>query len=321
VGRLAAIDHYNLRSFDLNLFLAFDAIMTERNVTRAAKRLRVRQPAMSHSLSTLRMLFQDELFVRRGQNMEPTPYALHLAGPVRKVLAQAQDALTSRTKLAMLSQQRVFRIALSSHLAAMILPDLFAGIRAEAPNVQLAVRETDQDTVSDMLRHGHSEIGIGCFELKHSWINQEILFPESYVCCFNSKLLEIGNRIGSEEYFELPHITIATKDDPFGCLERAFAELGRSPNVAMSVSHFLPATTTVARLPVLTTLPATLATKHAVPLGLTLSPLPFDMETRPVSMVWHSRLDGDDSVAWLRSKIKEAVNQLRADVQLPDFLQ
>ena len=106
MGRLATIDHYNLRSFDLNLFLAFDAIMTERNVTRAAKRLRVRQPAMSHSLSTLRVLFQDELFIRRGQTMEPTPYALHLAEPVRRVLAQAQDALTTRTTFDMLSEPR-----------------------------------------------------------------------------------------------------------------------------------------------------------------------------------------------------------------------
>jgi LysR family transcriptional regulator, mexEF-oprN operon transcriptional activator len=318
---MATIDHFNLRSFDLNLFLAFDAIMTDRNVTRAAKRLRVRQPAMSHSLSTLRMLFQDELFIRRGQIMEPTPYALHLAVPVRQVLAQAQDAVSSRTKFATLSQPRVFRIALSSHLAAMILPDLFAEIRAEAPNVQLVVRETDKDAIPDLLKRGHYEIGIGCFELKHSWINQEILFPESHVCCFNSKLLEIGNRIGTEEYFGLPHITIATKDDPFGCLERAFAELGRSPNVAMSVSHFLPATTTAARLPVLTTLPATLATKYAAPLGLTLSPLPFDVETLPVSMAWHFRLDGDESVAWLRRRIKEAVKLLRAEIQLPDFLQ
>ena len=317
---MAGIDHFNLRSFDLNLFLAFDAIMIERNVTRAAKRLRVRQPAMSHSLSTLRMLFQDELFVRRGQIMEPTPYAQQLAGPVRKVLAQAQDTLTTRTRLAMLSQQRVFRIALSSHLAATILPDLFAEIRAEAPNVQLVVRETDKNAVPDMLKRGHYEIGIGCFEVNHGWINQEILFPESHVCCFNSKLLEIGNTIGTEEYFELPHITVATKEDPFGCLDKTFAELGRSPNVAMSVSHFLPATTTAARVPVLTTLPATLATRYAAPLGLTVSPLPFDVETDPVSMVWHSRLDGDDSVVWLRGRIRVAVKRLRAEIQPLDFL-
>ena len=318
---MRTIDHFNLRSFDLNLFLAFDAIMTERNVTLAAKRLRVRQPAMSHALSTLRMLFQDELFVRRGQIMEPTPYALQLAGPVRKVLAQAQDALATRTRLSMLSQQHVFRIGLSSHLAAMILPDLLSEVRAEAPNAQLVLRDADRSTVADMLRRGDCEIGIGCFELKTSWINQEILFPESHVCCFNSELLEIGNRIGTEEYFELPHVTVATRDDPFGCLERTFAELGRSPNVAMSVSHFLPATTTAARLPILATLPATLATRYAAPLGLTLSPLPFDTENNPISMVWHSRLDGDDNVVWLRSKIKKAVQQLRAEFSLPALLQ
>jgi LysR family transcriptional regulator, mexEF-oprN operon transcriptional activator len=305
VERLAVIDHYNLRSFDLNLFLAFDAIMTELNVTRAAKRLRVRQPAMSHSLSALRVLFQDELFIRRGQTMEPTPYALHLAEPVRRVLAQAQDALTTRTTFDMLSEPRAFRIALSANLATVILPDLFAEIRAVAPRLRLAVREANQETISDMLRDGRSELGLGCFDVKHNWIRAETLFSERYVCCFNSELLGIGHRITFQDYFDLPHVAISAIDNPFGCLERAFAQLGRSPNVTMSVSYCFLAASAAARAPVLTTLPAALAPKYAAILGLTISPLPFDIETHPISMVWHSRSDRDDGVGWLRNRIKD----------------
>ena len=263
--------------------------------------------------------------------MEPTPYALHLAEPVRRVLAQAQDVLMTRAKFDMLSEPRVFRIALSANLATVILPDLFAEIRAVAPSVRLAVREANQETISDMLKDGRSELGLGCFDVKHNWIRAETLFSERYVCCFNSELLGIGHRIAFQDYFDLPHVTISAIDNPFGCLERAFAQLGRSPNVTMSASHCFPAASIVARTPVPTTLPAALATKYAAILGLTISPLPFEIETHPISMVWHSRSDHDDGVRWLRNKIKDVTGHglrdaeanldahyLRHDIQLAE---
>jgi LysR family transcriptional activator of mexEF-oprN operon len=305
VGLMSTVDHFDLRSFDLNLFLAFDAIMIERSVTRAARRLRVRQPAMSHSLSMLRMMLQDELFVRRGQIMEPTPYALRLAGPVRRVLAEAQDALMARNRLDKLPEQRVFRIAISSHFAAV--PDLFVKINAAASNVRLALLEANENTIPHMLKQGHSEIVIGCFEFSHNLIHQETLFLEQYVCCFNSELLAIGHTIGSKDYFELPHVTVSTKGNSFGRLEGALAALGRTPNVALSVPDCFTAAIIAARTPVLTTLPASVATRYAAFLGLTLSPLPFEMEPYPVSMFWHSRLNDDDNVGWVLGLIKDVV--------------
>lgn len=80
------IDHFNLRAFDLNLLIAFDVMMEEGNVTRAARRLKIGQPAMSHNISTLRMLFEDDLFIRVGQIMQPTARARTLAGPIRNAL-------------------------------------------------------------------------------------------------------------------------------------------------------------------------------------------------------------------------------------------
>jgi LysR family transcriptional regulator, mexEF-oprN operon transcriptional activator len=103
------IDHFNLRSFDLNLLVAFDALMEEGNVTRAARRLKIQQPAMSHNLSTLRVLFQDELFVRVGQTMRPTARANKLAGPIRNALNQAQAALASADVFDPATENRVFR--------------------------------------------------------------------------------------------------------------------------------------------------------------------------------------------------------------------
>src|SRR5258708_4456556 len=103
------IDHFDLRSFDLNLLIAFDALMEERSVTRAAARLRVRQPAMSHSLSVLRMLLQDELFVRDVAIMRPTARALNIAPAVRSDLRQLEEILRLQDRLDPSWQDRTFR--------------------------------------------------------------------------------------------------------------------------------------------------------------------------------------------------------------------
>ena len=95
---MSQIDHFDLRSFDLNLLIAFDALMRERSVTRAADLLKIRQPAMSHSLSLLRTLFQDELFVRVGTVMQPTARALALAEPVEQALSMMQTVIHARSE-------------------------------------------------------------------------------------------------------------------------------------------------------------------------------------------------------------------------------
>src|SRR5690349_9409488 len=110
---MVTIDHFNLRSFDLNLLIAFDALISEGSVTKAAQRLKIQQPAMSHSLSTLRVLLQDELCIRVGQVMQPTAKARSLAVPVRQALRQAQLALSGGEAFDPATEERTFRIGMT----------------------------------------------------------------------------------------------------------------------------------------------------------------------------------------------------------------
>jgi LysR family transcriptional regulator, mexEF-oprN operon transcriptional activator len=304
---MLSIDHYNLRSFDLNLFLAFDAMMLERNVTRAAKRLRVQQPAMSHSLSVLRVLFQDELFVRSGQRMEPTPYALELATPVRKILSQAQETLSFRVRFDPLSEKRTFRVALSAHLEAFVLPELLIDLKDAAPGVRLSVREATRRNIADLLDGGLAEIGAGYFDSKQNWIGGEKLFDETYVCCFNEELLKLKGCPTREQYFKLPHAMVSTKENPLGCLDRAFSAFEERPNVIVSVPHFFSAAEMASRTPLLTTLPNIVASRYASKFGLRICSLPIALGSFPVSMVWHSRLERDEGIRWLRDRLRSTV--------------
>ena len=126
---MQTIDHFNLR--------AFDAMMEEMNVTRAARRLKIQQPAMSHNISTLRTLFQDELFIRVGQEMKPTARALNLAGPVRQALRQAQAAVLTADVFDPATERRTFRLGMSSEVELLLLPDLSARLREIAPGIRI----------------------------------------------------------------------------------------------------------------------------------------------------------------------------------------
>ncbi|WP_039906505.1 LysR family transcriptional regulator, partial [Acetobacter tropicalis] len=108
------IDHFNLRSFDLNLLIAFDALVSERSVTKAARRLRIQQPAMSHALATLRHLLADDILVRTGAIMQPTAKAAAMAPQIHTLLRQTQGILTAEDQFDPRTEQRIFRFGFSS---------------------------------------------------------------------------------------------------------------------------------------------------------------------------------------------------------------
>src|SRR5512134_1639571 len=124
----------NLRQFDLNLLVALDVLLTERNVTRAGERLFLSQPAMSGILARLRHAFQDELLVRVGRNLEPTAFAAELAGPVHECVRQLEDLLNQRRPFAPESSSWSFQIAASDYVVFLVLGPLFRSLSEIAPN-------------------------------------------------------------------------------------------------------------------------------------------------------------------------------------------
>ena len=153
------IDHFNLRSFDLNLMVAFDAMMQELSVTKSAEKLRIGQSAMSHNLSTLRVLLQDDLFVRVGQKMQPTAKARALAGPVRTALSQAQNALQASDCFDPATAERVFRLGVTGEMEMILLPVLLRHLQIHAPGTKLLSRTITTDSVDPMINNGELDFG------------------------------------------------------------------------------------------------------------------------------------------------------------------
>ena len=151
----------DLRLFDLNLLIAFDALMAERNVTLAARRVGIGQPAMSYALSRLRRLFADDLFVRTPSGMQPTTRALDLAGSVARILTDIRTGVLSDRAFRPEVAETVFRVGASDHAEVAVLSSVIAGLGASAPKVRLVVAAADRDRVGTMLESGSIDLAEG----------------------------------------------------------------------------------------------------------------------------------------------------------------
>lgn len=307
---MPVIDHFNLRSFDLNLLLAFDALMQESSVTRAASRLKLQQPAMSHALSSLRMLMNDDLFVRSGQTMQPTPRALALAAPVRDLLEGAQNVLLTRPTFDLGREERTFRVGLSAELEILLMPALIGRLRQEGPGVRVLARTVNRQQVGGLLDDGSIDLAVGCFEQAAAWHSRRGLFDETHLCCFQPDLLKASVPISAAEYLTAPHALVSLKDSLFGCLEDALVRAGVRLNVVTAAPHFLTALTMASEAPLLTTLPARVVERYARPLGLAISPLPIALEPFSVGLLWHARSNRDAASEWLRTEIASIFSEI-----------
>jgi len=309
---MSSIDHFNLWSFDLNLLVAFDALMREHSVTRAATRLKIKQSAMSHNLSTLRLLLDDELFIRVGQVMKPTPRAIALALPIGRLLEQAQHAITARETFRPEQESRTFSIGFSSELEVLLMPNLTAQVQSYAPGIKLLARPAQPDEVHRMLDDGVIDLAIGCFGDGAERHRRKLLFEQSLTCCFNPRLLDLAVPISQSAYLAQRHALVSQNASIRGCLEYAMRTANVEVDVVMAAPEFLTVLSTVMSTPVIATLPSRIANCYGPLMGLVNSPVPFDFEVTPISMVWAAHSDRDPASEWLRQQVEPILAQIEA---------
>jgi DNA-binding transcriptional LysR family regulator len=300
---MTGIDHANLSRLDLNLLVAFDALLTERSVTRAAARIGLGQSAMSHNLGRLRALFGDELLTRGPDGMRPTPRALALLDPVRVTLAQIQAAVLQREAFDPATAERTFRVGLADSIEVAIVPSLMARLRSEAPRVALRLRPLNRLTILDALDIGALDLGIGVFGHGQVHHKRRPLYTDRFLCLFNPALLGFEQPISLENYLSVPHVLTSLGDDAHGAVDEALAKLKLKRTVALVTPGFLAVPFVVARAPLITTMPLRLARYFAEAFQLATSPAPVELPSLAVSLLWHTSFDHDPGHIWLRQTI------------------
>ena len=127
----------NLRAVDLNFLVVFEAMYQERNQPKAGKRLNMSQPAVSNSLKKLRTIFNDRLFVKTVEGMQPTPKAEKLAPLIHEVINQLKSIYSEFAEFQPKSSKQVFRLTMSDYSEFVILPDLLNRLEKSAPKFRL----------------------------------------------------------------------------------------------------------------------------------------------------------------------------------------
>jgi LysR family transcriptional regulator, mexEF-oprN operon transcriptional activator len=296
----------DLRLFDLNLLTAFDALMVERNVTRAAQRVGIGQPAMSYALSRLRELFADDLFVRTSSAMQPTTRALELAGPISRILSDIRASVLSDRAFHPELAEMVFRVGASDHAEVAVLSFVLAVLRSLAPKVRLVVIPMNRDQVGTMLESGAIDLAVGYYPEHLGAQHTEVLFHEDFVCLFDAKACGIKPPLKLKAYLELPHILMSLRGDLSGTADAVLAREGAKRFVFMATPHFLTIPFMLHGFSAVAAVPRRLAESCADVAGLAVSPMPIALDGFDISMLWHARTETDPAHRWFRDLIRVA---------------
>lgn len=296
----------NLRAVDLNLLVVLDAVAAERSVTRAAERLHLTQPAVSHALARLRALFDDPLFVRTPGGLAPTARALRLAARVAAVLAEIGDVLAPDHGFDPKTSRRRFTIGMSDYAAFVILPRLSARLRATAPGIEMVVRHTSHAQGFGLLEDGGAELIVGSFPKTPASIVREHLYDEGFLCAARKGHPAFAHKLTLRRYAGLDHLQVSLSGEPSGMVDEALRRHGARRTVVLTVGHFLVAPEILATTDLVATEPARVLAPAAARLGLATAAAPIALPSFAVVLAWPRRLGADDGIAWLRREIAAA---------------
>lgn len=228
---------HDLRRIDLNLLVILDALLEERHVSRAAERLSMTQPAVSHALNRLRDLLDDPLLVRSGNQMQLTRRAFELAGPLREILGGVRR-LVLGDDFDPANAELELRLGMSDYGAWVVLPRLLPVLRREAPGIHLDVRQASRGGMAEQVASGELDGALGVFPMLPEGLRVQRLFEERFVCLCSRETLGGRKRLDLEDYLAAPHLRVALQQSPAEEIDSHLEKLGRRRQVASTVPHF-----------------------------------------------------------------------------------
>ncbi len=313
----------NFRTLDLNLLKVFDVVMVERNVTRAAERLAMTQPAVSNALRRLREATHEELFVPTPTGMTPTAQAQALWPTVRSALHTLQDALAPQG-FDVRRDERRFTVAMADATAALFVPVLAEALAREQAQVDLHVVGLTSRDPRPLLERGEADVAVGFFpEVKAELSAEgdsglarlEPLYECEYVCVMREgHALAAPGALTLEAYCAARHLRVSFAGRPRGFVDEALARLGKRRRVLITVNQFSTAGSVVHRSDLLTVLPRSFVPATGFASRLAIQPLPFAMPAIDVGLLWHRRHEQDSAQRWLRDTLGRAASEVERAV-------
>jgi DNA-binding transcriptional LysR family regulator len=305
----------NFRTLDLNLLRVFDVVMAERNVTRAAARLAMTQPAVSNALRRLRESTGEELFTAGSTGVTPTPHAEALWPTVRTALGGLREALEPQG-FDPARDARTFTLAMADANAALTVPLLVDTLQHENARVDLRFVPLATRDPRPLLEHGEADLAVGFFpdvaaalaaQGDGAVVRLDPLYRCEYVCVMRrDHPLAAAPALTLDDYCGAAHLRVSFAGRPRGYVDEALAALGRTRRVMITVNQFFAAGSVVHQSDLLTVLPRSFVPATGFADDLAVRALPFALPPIEVGLLWHRRHEQDAAQQWLRRVVAAA---------------
>ncbi|MFD9738427.1 LysR family transcriptional regulator [Umezawaea sp. NPDC059074] len=295
---------------DLNLLTALDALLEEGSVTGAADRLHLSAPAMSRTLGRIRRATGDQILVRTGRTMTPTPHATAIREQVHALVHQVQAVLSPERAVDLATLDRVFTLRWHDSITTAVGADLLAAVRAEAPGVRLRfLVESASDT--DELRRGHIDLEAGTTEPDLPEISRELVGHDRVVVVLRAGHPLTEEPLTLERYTAAEHITVSRRGRLRDPIDDALLDRGLHRTVVAAAPTAVAAMQLVRSGDFLAAVAERTSRPMLDDLGLVALPLPLETPPVPLYLAWHQRYDGDHAHAWLRTRTLAVLHALR----------
>lgn len=304
----------DFRRLDLNLLVAFQALVREKSVSRAAERMFLGQPAMSGALARLRDVFRDEILVRTGRGMEPTAKALAIHAQLTPALESIRATLFEQPAFDPATQSRTFHLGMRDWVETWLMPELTARVQRAAPRVRIAVRASDAQLGARMLQNDEMDLGVSVFNDGPPWQRREQLAAMGYRCVYDGRRLGLGSPLTLEQYLAHPHVVTPTQTDFRGPVDDELVGRSKRRTVICATPRFAALPLMLRRADVIATVPEQSARQWAEVFGLTSSPAPMRIAPFAISMIWHAKREGDAGLQWLRGLVRDVVANAMNDM-------
>jgi DNA-binding transcriptional LysR family regulator len=290
------------KRLDLNLLVTLEALLAEQNVTRAAARLHLSQPAVSAQLSRLRDVFDDPLLIPAQRGMTPTAKALELVEPLREALDQVRAAVSTHRAFDPAKARLTVAIAASDYLQAALLQVVVLDMRRKAPGVRVALRNLDGAQLEAQMVRGEVDLAVMTPQTAPSGLRSRRLFDERFVLIARRNHPRVRRRLTVAQFAALEHVIVSPRGGSFSTpADTALAALGHKRTVVLSAASFLFVPEIVAASDFVALVPERLVRDRAD--RLQVLDCPFEVKGFAVAMLWHERNHGHPGQRWVRERV------------------
>ncbi|HEY4373864.1 MAG TPA: LysR family transcriptional regulator [Burkholderiales bacterium] len=290
-----------LKDVDLNLLLVFNDLLKEHAVSRVARNLGMSQPGVSNALNRLRRLLGDDLFLRTGRGMEPTPFAQRLAEPVAHALALIHDSLNTQMPFEPATATRNFTIAMTDIGEIDFLPRMMDEMNRQAPYVTVSTVRKSSENLREELETGQVDLAVGYIPDLKTGIFQRRLAVSQYVCLFRRGHPLDKERISREEFAAAQHLAVVFAGTGHILADQELERAGVRRNIRLRVPHFAAVGQILHETDMIATMPKRLVMRLISPFDLAWVALPYKLSQIPLNLFWSAKYQHDPANRWLRT--------------------